>query len=130
MVFAIYMEPLDTGQDPEKKFSELFVPIGLAVTALYIVFVVGWLSCALIPAGPRRGGDPRNACINNLRQIDGAKQQWALETHAPSNAVPTWNNIQPYLGRGTLPVCPAGGSYTIGPLTNASTCTIKGHVLD
>lgn len=74
-----------------------------------------------------------NACINNLRQIEGAKLQWALEHNAPSNAVPVWANIQPYLGRGTggtLLVCPQGGVYTIGALTNNPTCSIKGHALD
>lgn len=43
----------------------------------------------------------RNACINNLRQLDGATQQWILENEkAPTNA-PTWSEIKPYLSRGT-----------------------------
>jgi hypothetical protein len=75
-----------------------------------------------------------SACINKLRQIDGAKQQWALEHHAPENAVPTWNDLRPYLGRGTdrfvLPRCPQGGVYTIGAISNAPTCSVKGHVLE
>ncbi|MDB6112528.1 MAG: hypothetical protein JWR69_4278 [Pedosphaera sp.] len=74
-----------------------------------------------------------NYCINNLRQIDGAKQTWALETKAPSNAIPTWENVKPYLGHGkegVLPKCPQGGVYTLGSVTNTPTCSIKGHVLE
>jgi 4-amino-4-deoxy-L-arabinose transferase-like glycosyltransferase len=32
-------------------------------------------------------------CINTLRQIDGAKQQWALENHKTTNDVPLWPEI-------------------------------------
>jgi hypothetical protein len=50
------------------------------------------------------------ACINNLRQLDGAKQQWALENKAAASAAPALTDTQPYLGRGTggtSPTCPA-----------------------
>ena len=74
-----------------------------------------------------------NACINNLRQIDGAKQQWALETKAHSDATPSWNDIKPYFGRSTnnslIPRCKHGGIYTIGSVANAPTCSIKAHRL-
>jgi hypothetical protein len=74
-----------------------------------------------------------DACINKLRHIDGAKQQWALETKPPTDATPTWDDIRPYLGRGSnsfLPQCPKGGIYTIGSLTNYPKCSVKGHTLD
>ena len=41
----------------------------------------------------------QTACINNLRQLDGAKQTWALESKAGPTPMPTIANIQPYLGR-------------------------------
>jgi competence protein ComGC len=51
-----------------------------------------------------------NACINNLRQIGAAKQQWALEKRITNlNATPTVSDIWPLLGRGAngaLPYCP------------------------
>ena len=77
--------------------------------------------------------EAETVCVKNLRQIDGAKQTWAIEYHASSNATPTWSQIQPYLGRGsngTLPVCPQDGVYTIGSMRVAPTCSIKGHVLE
>lgn len=82
--------------------------------------------------GPHGGTSPRTACIGNLREIDNAKEEWALQTKAPASATPTWLNVKPYLGRngtGTILKCPSGGVYTIGSLSNAPTCSIKGHTL-
>ena len=71
----------------------------------------------------------RNACINNLRQIDGAKQQWALEKNKTTDAVPTEKDLLPYLKDGIFPVCPDGGTYSINNVEAIPTCTTQGHVL-
>jgi len=74
----------------------------------------------------------RNACINNLRQIDAAKNQWALENNKPATAVPTEQDIAPYIkldANGNIPVCPSGGTYTINAVGIPPTCSIPGHVL-
>jgi DNA repair exonuclease SbcCD ATPase subunit len=68
------------------------------------------------------------ACINNLRQLDGAKQQWALEHNKTAEAVPTALDIAPYLNN-TLPACPAGGTYTINAVNLVPTCSVPGHEL-
>lgn len=70
-----------------------------------------------------------NNCINNLRQIDGAKQQWALEHSKPANTLVSEVNITAYLPGNTLPVCPAGGTYTLNPVGVAPTCSVPGHQL-
>jgi hypothetical protein len=89
---------------------------------------------------------PANACINNLRQIDSAKNQWALEHNAKSNDIVTINDIRPYIesernnsfikldAKGNLPKCPSGGIYTIGkigepPICSIGTNAIQAHVL-
>ena len=72
-------------------------------------------------------------CIRNLKQIDGAKQQWALEAKASADATPTWENLTPYLGRGTaatLPVCPSGGTYSLGSLDTPPRCDVRGHTIE
>ena len=71
----------------------------------------------------------RNACINNLRQIDGAKQQWALEKNKPADAVPKVEDLLPYLKDGVFPVCPDGGTYFINSVEAVPTCTLAGHAL-
>ena len=71
----------------------------------------------------------RNGCINNLRQIDAAQQQWALEHNKTAEARPTAQDIVPYLKDNLMPTCPAGGAYALNGLTNLPTCSIPGHVL-
>jgi len=71
----------------------------------------------------------RNACINNLRQLDGAKQQWALEHNKPASAIPSPQDLAPYLSNNTLPLCPAGGLYTLNALGQPPVCSVPGHAL-
>lgn len=71
----------------------------------------------------------RNTCINNLRQIDGAKQQWALEKNKSTDDVPSADDLLPYLKDGVFPVCPDGGAYSINAVDAVPTCTIQGHAL-
>jgi hypothetical protein len=70
-----------------------------------------------------------NACINNLRQIDGAKNQWALEHQKTAEALPTAQDIAAYFKDQVFPVCPAAGKYTLNAAGVAPTCTIPGHVM-
>jgi prepilin-type N-terminal cleavage/methylation domain-containing protein len=111
------------------------------VEIMIVVAIIGLLAAIAIPNFVRaRTTAQQNACINNLRQIDGAKQQWALETKADATATPVLSNIQPYLGRGTngtQPTCPADSaatfatSYTMGDLQTAPVCQINtNHVLN
>jgi hypothetical protein len=71
----------------------------------------------------------KNACINNLRQIDAAKQQWALEKNMPADATPSIKDLLPYLKGGVFPTCPAGGIYLINSMEDLPTCSIAGHAL-
>jgi competence protein ComGC len=75
-----------------------------------------------------------NACINNLRLIDAAKQEWVLENNKQSTDTPTQADLT-HLKHGQsfkndqFPTCPAGGTYTIGPVGEAPTCSIPKHQL-
>jgi len=70
-----------------------------------------------------------NVCINNLRQIDAAKQQWALENNVTDDAIPTAQDLLPYFPNLVFPVCPAGGTYTINAVGVPPACSVPGHVL-
>jgi len=85
---------------------------------------------------PEPGAEPAasaiaqlNACINNLRQIDAAKQEWALDNGKTAVAVPTVQDLMPYFADGVAPACPAGGIYTINPVGVPPVCSVPGHVL-
>jgi len=71
----------------------------------------------------------RNNCINNLRQIDGAKQQWALEKNQQLDAIPRMRDLLPYLMDEVFPVCPDEGTYIIHSVEEFPTCSIQGHFL-
>lgn len=71
----------------------------------------------------------RAACIANLKLIDAAKLQWAIENNKSDDAIPTAQDLLPYLKGGVFPVCPSGGVYTINPVGEAPTCSIPGHAL-
>jgi prepilin-type N-terminal cleavage/methylation domain-containing protein len=80
------------------------------VEIMIVVAIIGLLAAIAIPNFIRaRQTSQTNLCIDNLRMIDNAKQQWALEQGQVGTAQPQGTDIQPYLGRGagTLPVCPA-----------------------
>lgn len=73
--------------------------------------------------------DGRDACINNLKAIDLAKQAWALENSKDATDTPTADDLLPYLKGNVMPSCPSGGTYTIGSMNQAPTCSVNGHVL-
>jgi prepilin-type N-terminal cleavage/methylation domain-containing protein len=100
------------------------------VEIMIVVAIIGLLAAIAIPNFVRaRETAQKNACINNLRQIDGAIQQWALETRAAPAATVTMANCQPYLKGGLAPNCPSSGAYTLSTVTNVPTCNIAGHTL-
>jgi chromosome segregation ATPase len=70
-----------------------------------------------------------NACINNLRLLDAAKQQWALDKNKAAEAVPTSQELLPYLKDGIFPVCPDGGVYSLNAVGEIPACSVQGHVL-
>ena len=74
-----------------------------------------------------RNVSQQNACINNLRQLDAAKNEWALEKGKKSTDTPTMDDLKPYLGK--IPHCPAGGTYTINAVGQPPECSIPGHKL-
>jgi len=71
-----------------------------------------------------------HVCISNLRMLDGAKQQWALENKKQTSDTPVWSELvgnDKYLQ--SQPVCPTHGTYTLGNVATKPTCSEPGHVL-
>ena len=107
------------------------------VEIMIVVAIIGLLAAIAIPNFVRaRNTAQTNACINNLRQIDGAIQQWALETKQAATATVVEANVTPYLKSSV--VCPSAGaggtfatSYTISTVSNAPICQVvpATHVL-
>ena len=89
------------------------------VEIMIVVAIIGLLAAIAIPNFVKaRATSQANACINNMRQIDGAAQIWALEKGKANGAIITWpNDLTPYIklnSTSSIPPCPANGAYTVG----------------
>jgi prepilin-type N-terminal cleavage/methylation domain-containing protein len=88
------------------------------VEIMIVVAIIGLLAAIAIPNFIKaRATSQANACINNLRQIDGAISEWALETGksntSPVTSVNTVSNYIKLNSASTVPGCPSGGTYTV-----------------
>jgi hypothetical protein len=68
-------------------------------------------------------------CMSTLRQIDGAKEQWALEHKKGSNDTPTEADLAEYFRGDKFPKCPGNGAYTINKVGTPPQCSKLGHKL-
>ena len=112
------------------------------VEIMIVVAIIGLLATIAIPNFVRaRTTSQKNACISNLRQIDGAAQTWALENNRSPGDTYTLVDITSYLGKGlagTIPICPASGTYSPGVATvgiavgTPPTCSLSanGHIVE
>ena len=105
------------------------------VEIMIVVAIIGLLAAIAIPNFIKaRATSQQNACINNLRQIDGAISEWALETGQSNGATPTATLISAYIkvnAASSVPGCPASGTYTYGnvganPQISCSVSTLVG----
>ncbi len=118
------------------------------VEIMIVVALIGLLAAIAIPNTLHaHASSQQSACIDNIRRIDSAKQQWAMEYRISSSVTPAETDIGPYLNRGrstidmTCPADPGRGkkqkrsfdsSYHMNAVTNPPTCRIfpNSHVLD
>lgn len=99
------------------------------VEIMIVVAIIGLLAAIAIPNFVKaRTTAQKNACINNLRQIDGAKEQWGLEKKVSATAATVATEVDEYI-KGGAPKCPAGGTYTYNAMNANPVCTISGHTL-
>jgi prepilin-type N-terminal cleavage/methylation domain-containing protein len=100
-------------------------------TLIEIMIVVAILGIILAIAGStwikQRQLSQSRVCQENLTKIDGAKEQWALETSQSGSAEPAWTDLVAGDGSGYIkktPHCPAEGSYTIGAVETPASCSV------
>lgn len=97
------------------------------VEIMIVVAIIGIIIAIAVPAFLRARENSRGrACQENLSKIDGAKEQWALETKATNTATPNMTSLVSNNGTGYLkvePKCPAGGTYGVNAMSTDPTCS-------
>ncbi len=82
------------------------------VEIMIVVAIIGLLAAIAIPNFVKaRQNSQTNACIANLKQIEGAKANWALENKKTSSSTPGATDLygaSAYISR--TPECPGGGT--------------------
>ena len=99
------------------------------VEIMIVVAIIGLLAAIAIPNFVKaRATSQANACINNLRQIDAAANQFALEMKKTTGAsFALTSDLTPYIklnSASSIPGCPAGGTYTDAAVGNQPTCSL------
>ncbi|MEW6156877.1 MAG: prepilin-type N-terminal cleavage/methylation domain-containing protein [Verrucomicrobiota bacterium] len=103
------------------------------VEIMIVVAVIGLLAAIAIPNFTKARNNARvKACIANLRAIDSAKTNWALDNNKDGSVIPSQNDIVPYLSGQRMPICPGGGTYKIKRVEKNPSCTLYsiGHTLN
>ena len=103
------------------------------VEIMIVVAIIGLLAAIAIPNFVKaRATSQANACINNLRQIDAAANQFALEKGKTSgSAITLGTDLTPYIklnASGSIPGCPAQGTYTCATVGVAPTCSLGSNI--
>ncbi|HEX7652376.1 MAG TPA: type II secretion system protein [Verrucomicrobiae bacterium] len=103
------------------------------VEIMIVVAIIGLLAAIAIPNFVKaRATSQANACINNLRQLDAAANQFALEKGKKTgDSITRDTDLTPYIklnATGALPPCPAGGNYTANNVGTAPSCSLGSTV--
>jgi prepilin-type N-terminal cleavage/methylation domain-containing protein len=108
-----------TGDTKMKKNKRGFTLLEIMI----VVAIIGLLAAMAMPAVTKaRTTSQQRACINNLRQIESGKEQWALENRKVDGDEVVTGEIDQYMR--ASPTCQGGGTYTYDKVGTAASCAI------
>jgi Mg-chelatase subunit ChlD/uncharacterized protein involved in exopolysaccharide biosynthesis len=102
----------------QPRESSWLVPLGAAAAILLLAAIV-------IPnfAGSRESSQA-NSVINNLRILEGAKEQWALENKKSATDMVSLGDLMPYLKGNEVPQTVLGENYIVGTVSDPITADL------
>ena len=96
------------------------------VEIMIVVAIIGLLAAIAIPSFVKaRNTSQQNACINNLRQIDSGKEQWAMAAKKNDGDTILTDSVNTYIKGNKTPTCPGGGTYNYGNIGSTPDCSIS-----
>jgi prepilin-type N-terminal cleavage/methylation domain-containing protein len=103
------------------------------VEIMIVVAIIGLLAAIAIPNFVKaRATSQANACINNLRQIDAAANEFALEQKKVTGSTINFpSDLTPYIKlnvNSSIPGCPASGTYSDGTVGSVPSCSLGSTV--
>ena len=100
------------------------------VEIMIVVAIIGLLAAIAIPSFMKaRTTSQKNACIENLRQVEGAKETWAMAASKNNGDDIDTDTVKSYIKGSKFPACPGGGTYTYNKVGTDVSCDITGHNL-
>lgn len=101
------------------------------VEIMIVVLIIGVLMAIAVPSFVQaRQSARKSACIDNMKQIENAKEQWAMDNRKNTgDAVAFTDLVGATLYMKSTPSCPAAGTYTLNPISTVPACDISGHLL-
>jgi len=102
------------------------------IEIMIVVAVIGLLAALAVPNFFKaRAKTVANQCVNNLRLIQSAKDQYSFENAITSTVVPGEADIEIYMKNSVIPSEPTGSSYSINAINTNATCHsgLEGHAL-
>jgi type II secretory pathway pseudopilin PulG len=113
-----------TKNQEAKSITGFVIVLGLALVIAFIL-LANW--------NKAKKTAHHNQCINQLRLIDAAQEQYMLEHHLTiHSAPPPLKALSSYFGKSGIPQCPDGGTYTLYGNGQPPTCSLgseSDHVL-
>jgi prepilin-type N-terminal cleavage/methylation domain-containing protein len=100
------------------------------VEIMIVVLIIGTLLAIAVPNFIHaRSNSITKTCVQNLWQIEEAKEEYAMAAGLPTQAeVDSPQLVPAYIHY--WPTCPGGGTYVLGAVDQTPTCTLGGtHTL-
>ena len=101
------------------------------VEIMIVVLIIGILMSIAVPGFLQaRTSGRRSACIGNMKQVETAKNQWAMDNKKSNgDAVAFTDLVGSTLYLKSTPSCPSAGTYTVNVIGTDIVCDFTGHVL-
>ena len=101
------------------------------VEIMIVILIIGVLMAIAVPSFIQaRHSARQSSCIHNMKEIETAKEQWAMDTKRNNGDSAAFTDlVGPTLYLKSAPSCPSAGTYTVNPIGTVPACDVSGHSL-